>query len=241
MNQIAPDWALALEPVRPTFERLLTQFYPSQEASNAQAAFDAPPVLPPLDSVLRAFTLPLEKVKVVIVGQDPYPTPGNSMGLAFSVRPGMPVPRSLSNIFKELNSDLGLPIPTSGDLTAWHDQGVLLLNRVLTVPANQAGGHKNSGWEKVTDCALAALAQRGGPLVAVLWGKQAAQSRGLLGQIPLIESAHPSPLSARRGFFGSRPFSTINRSLVAQGGTPIDWDLTAGNSPSGQQLAFDLD
>lgn len=217
--EIAPDWAAALTPVQPTIDRLLDQLYPGT-------------ALPPRQDVLRAFTLPLAQVKVVIVGQDPYPTPGNSMGLAFSVKPGVPLARSLTNIFKELFSDTGATIPTSGDLTPWANQGVLLLNRVLTVPAGQAGGHRKMGWEEVTACALSALAERGGPLVAILWGKDAAATGKYFPEIPTIESAHPSPLSARRGFFGSKPFTRANELLVAQGATPVDWSLSSKNSPT---------
>lgn len=226
--EIAPDWTAALVPVQPTIDRLLDQFYPGS-------------TLPPRQDVLRAFSLPLAQVKVVVVGQDPYPTPGNSMGLAFSVKPGTRIARSLANIFKELESDTGATIPASGDLTPWADRGVLLLNRVLTVPAGEAGGHRKMGWEEVTACALTALAKRGGPLVAILWGKDAAATGKYLPNVATIESAHPSPLSARRGFFGSKPFSRTNELLVAQGGTPVDWALTAPNSPTCQQLAFDLD
>ncbi len=232
--ELASDWAHALAPVRPTIDRLLTQCY-------APGSPDAPATLPPRADVLRAFSLPLARVKVVIVGQDPYPTPGNSMGLAFSVRKGVPIPRSLTNIFTELATDLGLPTPASGDLSPWHDQGVLLLNRVLTVPAGAAGGHRKMGWEEVTARALEALAERGGPLVAILWGRDAAAARVHLGATPALESAHPSPLSARRGFFGSRPFSRANELLAAQGAAPIDWALPAANTPSsGIQLELDL-
>ncbi len=226
--EIAPDWAAALSPVQPSIDRLLDQVYPGT-------------TLPPREDVLRAFSLPLAEVKVVIVGQDPYPTPGNSMGLAFSVNTGVPIARSLTNIFKELASDTGAAIPATGDLTPWSKQGVLLLNRVLTVPAGQAGGHRKIGWEEVTACALSALAERGGPLVAILWGKDAAATGKYLPGIPTIESAHPSPLSARRGFFDSKPFSRANELLVAQGATPVDWSLTPKNAHPGEQLAFDLD
>lgn len=235
--EIAADWAQALAPVQPTVDRLLDQLY---EPSGRAPHCDAPVTLPARDHVLRAFSLPLAQVKAVIVGQDPYPTPGNSMGLAFSVQPSAAIPRSLVNIFRELNTDLGLPIPTGGDLTPWHSQGVLLLNRVLTVPAGTAGGHRKIGWEDVTSQALTALANRGGPLVAILWGKDAEKAGELLHDVPKIISAHPSPLSARRGFFGSRPFSRANAHLVAQGGQPIDWRLSDSPAPS-QQLLFDLD
>lgn len=232
--QIAPDWARALAPVQSTIDRLMDELYATSGTSPSPS-----PTLPAPENVLRAFSLPLAKVKAVIVGQDPYPTPGNSMGLAFSVEPNVAVPRSLVNIFKELNTDLDLPIPTNGDLTSWHNEGVLLLNRVLTVPAGYAGGHRKIGWEDVTGQALQALAQRGGPLVAILWGKDAEKAGDLLADTPKIVSAHPSPLSARRGFFGSRPFSRANTLLAEQGGHPINWRLP--DSPdNGQQLLFDL-
>jgi uracil-DNA glycosylase len=176
--------------------------------------------------VLRAFAQPLDAVRVLIVGQDPYPTPGHPIGLSFSVAPGVrPIPRSLQNIFRELVADLGGPAPSSGDLSPWADQGVLLLNRVLTVAPGVSGAHRGKGWEEVTDQAIRALVARGGPLVAILWGRDAQSLRPLLGPVPRIESAHPSPMSADRGFFGSRPFSRANALLAEQGGQPIDWRL----------------
>jgi len=184
-------------------------------------------VLPAPENILRAFRQPFDEVRVLIVGQDPYPTPGHPVGLAFSVAPDVrPVPRSLTNIFTELHTDLGLPTPANGDLTPWTRHGVLLLNRVLTVRAGEAGSHRRHGWEAVTEQAIRALAARGGPLVAILWGKDAANLAPLLGQTPLIVSAHPSPLSARRGFTGSRPFSRANALLAEQGAAPVDWSLT---------------
>jgi uracil-DNA glycosylase len=168
----------------------------------------------------------MAQVRVLIVGQDPYPTPGHPIGLSFAVqRHVRPVPRSLGNIYKELLADVGIPAPEHGDLTAWSDQGVLLLNRVLTVEPGRPASHRGKGWEPITDAAIRALVARGGPLVAVLWGKDAQTLRPLLGPTPVIASAHPSPLSADRGFFGSRPFSRVNESLAEQGGEPVDWAL----------------
>ena len=181
-------------------------------------------VLPPPESVFRAFAQPMDAVRVVIVGQDPYPTLGHAMGLSFSVdRAVRPLPRSLANIYRELHSDLGIGPAQHGDLSNWARQGVLLLNRVLTVRAGEAGSHRQIGWEAVTASALTALARRGGPLVAILWGADARSADVLLGDVPVIASAHPSPLSAHRGFFGSRPFSRANELLTQQGGQPIDW------------------
>ncbi|MBX9719321.1 MAG: uracil-DNA glycosylase, partial [Microbacteriaceae bacterium] len=185
-------------------------------------------LLPDEHRVLRAFAAPLAAVRVVIVGQDPYPTPGYPIGLSFAVDAAVrPLPRSLANIFRELHDDLGIAPAEHGDLGAWADQGVLLLNRVLTVVPGQPGSHRGREWEKVTACALAALAARGGPLVAVLWGRDAAGAAPLLGAVPVVASAHPSPLSAHRGFFGSRPFSQVNAMLGHQGAAPIDWRLPA--------------
>ncbi len=215
---VAPDWAQALAPVEPRLH-LAGDFLRAEVAAGRE-------YLPAGDAILRAFTRPLAEVRVLIVGQDPYPTPGHAMGLSFSVSPDVrPVPRSLDNIFKELVDDLGVPRPSSGDLTPWADQGVMLLNRVLTVRPGAAASHRGRGWEAVTDQAIAALVARGGPLVAVLWGRDAQSLRPRLGDVPVVESAHPSPLSASRGFFGSRPFSRVDALLVAQGGEPVDWRL----------------
>jgi len=182
--------------------------------------------LPAGEHILRAFTRPLSQVKVLIVGQDPYPTPGHAVGLSFSVAPSTrPIPRSLNNIYREYQSDLGFAGPTTGDLTPWFDQGVLLLNRVLTVQPGESGSHRGKGWEAVTEQAIKALVNRGGPLVAVLWGRDAQTLTSSLGAVTCISSVHPSPLSADRGFFGSRPFSRVNESLLAQGGQPVDWQL----------------
>jgi uracil-DNA glycosylase len=182
--------------------------------------------LPAAAHVLRAFERPLDDTRVLIVGQDPYPTPGHPIGLSFAVAPDVrPIPRSLANIYTELQDDLGVPAPTSGDLTPWAERGVLLLNRVLTVRPGASASHRGKGWEAVTEQAIRALVARGGPLVAVLWGRDAQTLRPLLGDVPRVESAHPSPLSASSGFFGSRPFSRANALLVQQGGAPVDWSL----------------
>jgi uracil-DNA glycosylase len=182
--------------------------------------------LPAGDHILRAFTQPFEDVRVLIVGQDPYPTPGHPIGLSFAVeRHVRPIPRSLANIYRELRADLGIEPPPHGDLTSWTTSGVLLLNRVLTVAPGAPGSHRGKGWEAVTEQAIRALAARGRPLVAILWGRDAQTLRPLLGAVPRIESAHPSPMSADRGFFGSRPFSRANILLAEQGADPVDWRL----------------
>ena len=182
--------------------------------------------LPAGTDVLRAFTYPLEGVKVLIVGQDPYPTPGHPMGLSFSVQPHVrPIPRSLANIYRELHDDLGIdPVP-HGDLTRWSEEGVMLLNRVLTVRPGASASHRGRGWEQVTDHAISTLVARSAPLVAILWGRDAQTLRPALGATPVIASAHPSPLSASAGFFGSRPFSRANALLAEQGASPVDWNL----------------
>jgi uracil-DNA glycosylase len=215
---MAPDWAEALAPQEGTLRGLGAML---RREYDAGASF-----LPPPTGVLRAFGAPLSGVKVLIVGQDPYPTPGHSVGLAFAVdRATRPLPRSLNNIYKELQADLGIAPATHGDLSAWAGQGVLLLNRVLTVAPGAAGSHRRRGWEKVTEAVIRTLAARNQPLVSVLWGRDAQKLAPLLEGTASIESAHPSPLSASRGFFGSRPFSRINDSLRAQGTSPIDWAL----------------
>jgi len=189
--------------------------------------------LPAGDHVLRAFTRPFAEVRVLVVGQDPYPTPGHPVGLSFSVAPGVrPLPRSLQNVFRELEADVGCERPVDGDLSAWSDQGVLLLNRVLTVRPGVPGSHRGRGWEAVTDQAIRALVARDAPLVAVLWGRDAQTLRPLLGDTPRVESAHPSPMSADRGFFGSRPFSRVNALLAAQGAAPVEWALVREALPA---------
>lgn len=183
-------------------------------------------VLPEPSRVLAALATPLEQVRVLLVGQDPYPTPGHAMGLSFSVAPDVqPLPRSLANILREYQSDLSLPPPATGDLTPWAERGVLLLNRCLTVAPRAPGSHRGRGWEPVTDAVIDAVVARGGPLVAVLWGRDARSLAGRLGATPRVESPHPSPMSADRGFFGSRPFSRTNQLLADQGAAPIDWRL----------------
>jgi uracil-DNA glycosylase len=186
--------------------------------------------LPAGQNVLRAFTFPLDAVRVLIVGQDPYPTPGHAVGLSFSVAPDVrPVPRSLANIFTEYTADLGHPTPSNGDLTPWSQRGVMMLNRVLTVRPGTPASHRGRGWEAVTECAIRALVTRPTPLVAILWGRDASTLKPMLADsvspVGVIESPHPSPLSASRGFFGSRPFSRANQLLTELGAEPIDWRL----------------
>lgn len=215
---VDPGWARALAPVEHRITAL-GDFLRAEVAAGRG-------YLPAGPQVLRAFTQPLDAVRVLVVGQDPYPTPGHPIGLSFSVAPDVrPLPRSLQNIFSELVADLGVPRPSNGDLTPWTERGVLLLNRVLTVRPGESAAHRGKGWEEVTDAAIAALVARGGPLVAILWGRDAQTLRPLLGSVPRIESAHPSPMSADRGFFGSRPFSRANALLAEQGAGPIDWTL----------------
>lgn len=220
---IAPDWAASLAPVAATLDSLLERLRADAVAGST--------FLPAERHVLRAFAAPLADVRVVIVGQDPYPTPGHAIGLSFAVDAAVrPLPRSLANIYRELHDDLGIDPAAHGDLSAWSDQGVLLLNRVLTVAPGRAGSHRGIGWEEVTACAIRALAERGGPLVAVLWGRDAATAAPLLAGVPIITSVHPSPLSAHRGFFGSRPFRRVNSALQVQGSAPIDWRLPAADT-----------
>jgi uracil-DNA glycosylase len=215
---VAPDWAAALAPVAPQIARM-GDFLRAETAAGRR-------YLPAGDRVLRAFAAPLADVRVLIVGQDPYPTPGHPIGLSFAVeRDVRPIPRSLANIYKELNDDLGIPPVAHGDLSAWAGQGVMLLNRVLTVQAGASGSHRGKGWEGVTEAAIHALVARGGPLVAILWGRDAGSLRPMLGATPVIASAHPSPLSASAGFFGSKPFSRANELLEQQGAPPVDWRL----------------
>ncbi|MDR2379219.1 MAG: uracil-DNA glycosylase [Bifidobacteriaceae bacterium] len=215
---IDPGWAAALAGVEPQI-RAMGEFLRRENAAGRG-------YLPAGRNVLRAFTYPLDRIKVLIVGQDPYPTPGHPVGLSFSVAPDVrPLPGSLRNIFQELRHDAAVPAPRNGDLTPWCEQGVILLNRVLTVRPGQPGSHRGKGWEEITGHAIDALVRRGGPLVAVLWGRDAANLAPRLGATPRVESAHPSPLSASRGFFGSRPFTRANALLAEQGGAPVDWRL----------------
>ncbi|MGO8960340.1 MAG: uracil-DNA glycosylase [Streptosporangiaceae bacterium] len=215
---VAPDWAEALRPVESRITAL-GEFLRAEIAAGRS-------YLPAGDKILRAFGQPLSDVRVLIVGQDPYPTPGHPVGLSFSVAPEVRrLPGSLVNIFKEYTADLGHPRPSSGDLSPWSERGVMLLNRVLTVQPGSPGSHRGRGWEQVTEQAIRALADRSGPLVAILWGNDARNLAPLLGSTPTIQSAHPSPMSADRGFFGSRPFSRADRLLQEQGGQPVDWKL----------------
>jgi uracil-DNA glycosylase len=215
---IAPDWAQALEPVEPVITGL-GEFLRSEIAEGRS-------YLPAGENILRAFRQPMADVRVLIVGQDPYPTPGHPVGLSFSVAPDVRrLPPSLVNIFTEYSADLGYPRPSNGDLSPWSERGVMLLNRVLTVAPGKPASHRGKGWELVTEQAIRALAARGGPLVAILWGNDARNLAPLLGSTPSVQSAHPSPMAADRGFFGSRPFSRADALLEQQGGQPVDWKL----------------
>ena len=215
---IDDGWATALQPIEEQVARM-GQFLREEIAAGRG-------YLPAGENVLRAFKQPFDEVRVLIVGQDPYPTPGHPVGLSFSVAPEVrPLPKSLVNIFQEYTTDLGLPQPSNGDLSPWTERGVLLLNRALTVAPGRPNSHQGKGWEEITEQAIRALAGRTRPLVAILWGRNARNLRPLLGDFPCIESAHPSPMSADRGFFGSRPFSRANRLLEQQGAPPVDWKL----------------
>jgi uracil-DNA glycosylase len=217
---VHPSWVAALEPVAPTIAAL-GDFLRAEVAAGR-------PYLPAGANVLRAFSYPMDAARVLIVGQDPYPTPGHPVGLSFSVeRDVRPVPRSLANIYRELHDDLGIVTPAHGDLTSWAQNGVMLLNRVLTVQAGVSGSHRRKGWEAVTETAIRALVARQSPLVAILWGNDAQSLQPMLGETAVVASVHPSPLSASRGFFGSRPFSRANALLEAQGAHPVDWSLSA--------------
>jgi len=203
------SWQRLLEPVAPEIEKILTEI----------ATQD---IAPPREEIFRAFDIDLEEVQVVIFGQDPYPTEGNAMGLAFSVPTYLTqIPASLRNIFQELESDLGLGRPSSGDLTSWERSGVLLLNRVLTTRVGETAAHSDLGWQKITNHIARELGARG--VIAILWGKSAQELSRYFSNY--ISSAHPSPLSAYRGFFGSKPFSRVNELLISQGKSPIDWSL----------------
>ena len=215
-------WAKALEPVA-------DQVAAMGDFLRGELAYGRR-YLPAGSNVLRAFTFPFEEVRVLVVGQDPYPTPGHPVGLSFSVAPDVrPLPRSLDNIFVEYCADLGYPTPSTGDLTPWAERGVMLLNRVLTVQPGNPASHRGKGWEAVTECAIRALAARPEPLVAILWGRDASTLKPMLAagdsRVATIESAHPSPLSAQRGFFGSRPFSRASALLADMGAASVDWRL----------------
>jgi len=217
LNEIIdPGWAEALQPAAGGITRM-GDFLRAEVAAGRQ-------YLPAGPNVLRAFQRPMDQVRVLVVGQDPYPTPGHPIGLSFAVdRHVRPLPRSLGNIYREMRDDVGIAPAAHGDLTAWSDQGVLLLNRVLTVAPGQPASHRGKGWEPITEAAIRALVARGGPLVAILWGKDAQTLTPILDGVPIIASAHPSPMSADRGFFGSRPFSRTNELLAEQGAPPVDW------------------
>lgn len=215
---LGPGWAEPMATQHATLSQL-GDFLRAEQAAGRR-------FLPAADRILAAFAQPFDDVRVLLVGQDPYPTPGHPIGLCFSVAPDVrPVPKSLANVYTEYESDLGLPQPSSGDLTPWQRQGVMLLNRVLTVRAGTPASHRGKGWEAFTEQAIRALVARDRPLVAVLWGRDARSLVPLLGDTPVIESAHPSPLSASRGFFGSRPFSRVNALLEQSGAAPVDWRL----------------
>lgn len=215
---VGPGWDLALAPVASQITEM-GDFLRAEIAAGRQ-------FLPAPDRVFAAFAVPFDQVKVLIVGQDPYPTPGHAMGLSFSVWPDVtPIPRSLDNIFTEYADDLGPARPATGDLSPWTNEGVMLLNRCLTVAPRAIGSHRGKGWETVTEQAIKALAMRNRPLVAVLWGRDARDTRPWLLDAPAVESAHPSPMSASRGFLGSRPFSTVNTHLREMGADQVDWTL----------------
>lgn len=229
---VAPDWADALAPVSDTIAAM-GDFLRDEIAAGRG-------YLPHGPNILRAFAEPMAAVRVLVVGQDPYPTPGHAVGLSFSVAPDVrPVPKSLQNIFTELENDLGVPRPPSGDLTPWTKQGVLLLNRVLTVSPGRPASHRGKGWEAVTEQAIRALVARRTPLVALLWGRDAQSLQPMLGDTPVITSPHPSPLSASRGFFGSRPFSRVNGYLAEHDTAPVDWRLGVGDGTTANGAAGD--
>ncbi len=216
---ITGEWEKALHP---EFKKP----YYAQLYKKVLNAYRTETVYPPSTDIFNAFAFtPLENVKVVILGQDPYHEPGQANGLCFSVHKGIRIPPSLVNIYKEMSSDLGCPAPENGDLTGWARQGVLLLNTVLTVRAHAANSHRGIGWEEFTDAAIKVLADQDRPLVFILWGTPARRKKALIYNPKhlIIESPHPSPLSASGGFFGSRPFSKTNDYLVRCGLTPIDW------------------
>jgi len=224
MKQVFPnDWQeiLAAELEKPYYHKL-RQFVANEYTTQT--------IYPPMQDVMNAFdTAAYHDVKVIILGQDPYHGPNQAHGLSFSVKPGIPHPPSLRNMLQELQDDLGCPIPSDGTLTKWAEQGVMLLNTVLTVRAGQANSHKNQGWEQFTDAVIDKLAARVEPLIFVLWGKPAQRKKQLISKYEtphvILEAPHPSPLSAYRGFFGSKPYSKINQQLVEWGKQPIDWCL----------------
>lgn len=215
---VGPGWAPALAPVEDRI-RAMGEFLRAESAAGRG-------FLPGGERIFAAFQQPFERVRVLILGQDPYPTPGHPIGLCFSVGPDVrPLPKSLDNIFREYVDDLGHPPPATGDLTPWVDQGVLLLNRCLTVQPGRPASHRGKGWEEVTSRAIEALVARDQPLVALLWGRDARSLAPVVGPDMCIQSPHPSPLSASKGFLGSRPFSRANELLARHGAEPVDWRL----------------
>lgn len=221
MPPISNDWLIPLKPEfsKPYYKKLYTRV--NEEYAHYQ-------IFPPADDIFNAFALtPLKKVKVVILGQDPYHGDGQAHGLCFSVRPDVEIPPSLVNIYKELQTDCGCYIPNNGYLTKWADQGVLLLNTVLTVRAHQANSHRGIGWEEFTDAAIRILNEQDRPMVFILWGRPAQMKKAMLNNPRhlILEAPHPSPLSAYRGFFGSRPFSRTNKFLKENGLEPMDWQI----------------
>lgn len=212
-----PSWAEVLSPIETNLDAMAKMLYKEHSLGKT---FE-----PPMNQILRVFKYPYDKVKVLLLGQDPYPTHGDAVGLSFSVHPTRPLPRSLQNIYKELCADINCPFPSNGDLSPWCEQGVMLLNRTLSVQTGMAASHTGKGWEEITQFAIERLVERNKPLVAILWGRHAQTVKPFLGSTPTIESVHPSPLSASRGFFGSKPFSKCNELLEQQGATPINWEL----------------
>jgi len=221
MAAISNDW---LEPLKPEFSK---QYYRDLYQKVVEE-YKTHLVFPPSDDIFNAFALtPLHDVKVVIIGQDPYHNVGQAHGLCFSVRPEVDIPPSLVNIYKELHDDLGCYVPNNGYLVKWAEQGVLLLNTVLTVRAHQANSHRGMGWEQFTDAAIRILNEEDRPIVFILWGSPAQTKKKMLNNPKhlILEAPHPSPLSAYRGFFGSRPFSKTNAFLEENGLSPIDWQI----------------
>lgn len=221
MPPISNDWLLPLKPEfgKPYYKKL---YYTITEEYRERQIF------PPADDIFNAFAYtPLHNVKAVILGQDPYHGEGQAHGLCFSVKPDVEIPPSLVNIYKELQDDCGCRIPNHGYLTKWAEQGVLLLNTVLTVRAHQANSHRGIGWEEFTDAAIRILNEQDRPIVFILWGRPAQMKKSMLNNPKhlILEAPHPSPLSAYRGFFGSRPFSRTNKFLVQHGVEPIDWQI----------------
>ena len=215
-----PSWQALLVEQRPLLEELEKRLLAYEESKDA----DAPSIVPPMPLVMRAFAADAASIRVLLVGQDPYPTEGHAIGLSFAVSPECrPLPRSLQNMMKELATDIP-SATTGGDLLRWQAQGVMLLNRHLTTLVGAAGAHEKLGWSKFTDAAIAALAAtHGKQLVALLWGRQAQSLEPLLSGCTVLSAAHPSPLSASRGFFGSRPYSKANEALLANGAKTVDW------------------